>query len=151
LTERVPFGLDGNPRYMDDPNTDDTGRGKSPFVDMGAYEASGQEGPTTVLDLLTPKKALPRKKMSLLGRGFGETQGTSLVHINGHTFDSDSSKIKLWSATEIQIKIPFRNKDCNWYTDGGGAYRKRKVWVTVGGIDSNKKRIKVLAPPECLP
>ena len=38
----VPKGidtdLDGNPRFVDDPDTDDTGFGKAPLVDMGAYE-----------------------------------------------------------------------------------------------------------------
>ncbi len=38
----VPKGvvtdLDGNPRFVDDPCTDDTGNGDPPIVDMGAYE-----------------------------------------------------------------------------------------------------------------
>ena len=38
----VPKGidtdLDGNPRFVDDPNTRDTGNGDPPVVDMGAYE-----------------------------------------------------------------------------------------------------------------
>ena len=36
--EPVPFDLDGNPRFVDDPETEDTGFGDSPIVDMGAYE-----------------------------------------------------------------------------------------------------------------
>ena len=38
----VPKGidtdLDGNPRFVDDPDTEDTGFGDPPIVDMGAYE-----------------------------------------------------------------------------------------------------------------
>ena len=38
----VPAGittdLDGNPRFVDDPDTTDTGNGDPPIVDMGAYE-----------------------------------------------------------------------------------------------------------------
>ncbi|MCZ6654091.1 MAG: right-handed parallel beta-helix repeat-containing protein [Planctomycetota bacterium] len=34
----VVMDLDGNPRFVDDPDTDDTGFGKPPIVDMGAYE-----------------------------------------------------------------------------------------------------------------
>ena len=38
----VPMGidtdLDGNPRFVDDPDTEDTGFGDPPIVDMGAYE-----------------------------------------------------------------------------------------------------------------
>ena len=30
--------LDGRPRFVDDPNTLDTGNGMPPIVDMGAYE-----------------------------------------------------------------------------------------------------------------
>ena len=30
--------LDGNPRFVDDPATTDTGYGDPPIVDMGAYE-----------------------------------------------------------------------------------------------------------------
>ena len=34
----VTTDLDGNPRFVDDPETDDTGSGTPPIVDMGAYE-----------------------------------------------------------------------------------------------------------------
>jgi hypothetical protein len=34
--------LDGNPRRVDDPQTPDTGRGKRPDIDMGAYEFQGR-------------------------------------------------------------------------------------------------------------
>ncbi len=39
--EPTPFDLDGQPRRFDDPKTPDTGWGKAPMVDMGAYEFSG--------------------------------------------------------------------------------------------------------------
>ena len=34
----VTTDFDGNPRFMDDPETADTGNGTPPIVDMGAYE-----------------------------------------------------------------------------------------------------------------
>lgn len=41
----VPYGirtdLDGNPRFVDDLDTEDTGKGDPPIVDMGAYEFQG--------------------------------------------------------------------------------------------------------------
>jgi len=37
--ELVPYDLDGNPRFVDDPVKTDTGNGTAPIVDMGAYEA----------------------------------------------------------------------------------------------------------------
>ncbi len=39
LPPRVLTDLDGNPRFLDDPNTDDAGAGDPPIVDMGVYEA----------------------------------------------------------------------------------------------------------------
>ncbi len=64
----VPKGittdLDGNPRFVDDPDTKDTGNGEPPIVDMGAYEfqgappcpwdldGSGDVGITDLLELL---------------------------------------------------------------------------------------------------
>ncbi len=45
--EAVPEGivtdLDENPRFVDDPDTPDTGRGEPPIVDMGAYEFQPDE------------------------------------------------------------------------------------------------------------
>ena len=37
--------LDGNPRFVDDPDTPDTGNGDPPIVDMGAYEFQGTSCP----------------------------------------------------------------------------------------------------------
>ena len=39
--EPLPFDLGGNTRFVDDPNTKDTGVGRPPIVDMGAYEFQG--------------------------------------------------------------------------------------------------------------
>ncbi|UCC31578.1 MAG: right-handed parallel beta-helix repeat-containing protein, partial [Phycisphaerales bacterium] len=36
--EPLPFDLAGGPRFLDDPQTPDTGNGVPPIVDMGAYE-----------------------------------------------------------------------------------------------------------------
>ena len=40
MGEPVPFDFDGSPRFVDDPETDDTGNGTPPIVDVGAYEFS---------------------------------------------------------------------------------------------------------------
>ena len=58
--EPLPFDLDGNPRFVDDPATDDTGLGEPPIVDIGAYEYQAGacpadvtgDGVVDVLDLL---------------------------------------------------------------------------------------------------
>ena len=49
----VPAGviadLDGKPRFLDDPDTPDTGNGTPPIVDMGAYERPAFPSPVPVL------------------------------------------------------------------------------------------------------
>jgi hypothetical protein len=41
----ITTDLDGNPRFVDDPDTVDTGYGDPPVVDMGAYEFQGMPCP----------------------------------------------------------------------------------------------------------
>ena len=41
VPEGIVTDLDGNPRFVDDPNTDDTGFGDPPIVDMGVFEFQG--------------------------------------------------------------------------------------------------------------
>jgi predicted outer membrane repeat protein len=61
VLEPIPYDLDGNPRFVDDPCREDTGLGDPPIVDMGAYEfqdrscdldGSGDVGVTDFLQLL---------------------------------------------------------------------------------------------------
>ena len=41
MPEDITTDLDGNPRFLDIPETPDTGNGDTPIVDMGAYESLG--------------------------------------------------------------------------------------------------------------
>ena len=45
LPKGITTDLDGNPRFVDDPDTTDTGNGDPPVVDMGAYEFQGTTSP----------------------------------------------------------------------------------------------------------
>jgi len=97
------------------------------------------------IDKLNTRKCKPGEKIRIAGYGFGEIQVDSAVHIGKRTYDSSSDRIKLWSDTKICIKIP--NHKCEWFK--GQDDRRRKVWVTVDGADSNKKRLKVMKPASC--
>jgi hypothetical protein len=57
--EPIPYDLDESPRFVDDPDTPDTGLGVPPIVDMGAYEFQvlcpedvNGDGVINVLDLI---------------------------------------------------------------------------------------------------
>jgi hypothetical protein len=84
--------------------------------------------------------------VKIVGNNFGDTQGNSIIHIDDKAFDSSNRRIKLWSNTAIKIRIP--NYKCEWFH--ADDYKTLKVWVTVKGVDSNKKRLKVLKPSTCL-
>ena len=47
----VTTDLDGNPRFVDDPATDDTGIGEPPIVDLGTFEFQGS--PATVVGAIS--------------------------------------------------------------------------------------------------
>ena len=102
-------------------------------------------GRVVCITKLKPRRSEPGEAIRIKGYGFGDTQGDSVVHIGKKTFDSSSPRIRLWSDTKIRIKVP--KYTCEWFK--GQDYRKRKVWVTVDGIDSNVKRLKVLKPANC--
>ncbi len=91
----------------------------------------------------------PGKRIRIIGSGFGQTQGESVLHIGPKTFDSNSARIKLWSDTKIRFRLPFKNKSCSWFNNGEGTYKRRKAWVTVDGVDSSIKRFRVQKPDTC--
>jgi hypothetical protein len=103
-------------------------------------------GPT-IQKFRGPKE--PGTILRIFGNGFGDTQGDSVLHINKLTLDSTSNRIKTWTDTKIRVKLPFVNKGCDWYVHGNSTCRKRKVWVTVDGLDSNIKTLRVRKPIAC--
>lgn len=94
---------------------------------------------------LSPAECAPGNMIKIIGYNFGTIQGDSIVHIGDKVFDSSKPRIKLWSNTIIKIRVP--NYSCEWFHMDD--YKTPRVWVTVNGIDSNKKRIKVLKPSIC--
>ena len=129
-----PTDFDGDERIVDG---DDDG---TATVDMG-----GDECVPIGIDKLRHRRCEPGDRIGIIGRGFGDAQGSSIVHIGKREFDSSSPRIKLWTDSKIKIKIP--KYKCKWFK--GQEDRKQKTWVTVHGIDSNKKQIKVVKPDKC--
>ena len=87
----------------------------------------------------------PGEAVRIIGCNFGDIQGESIVNIGDKAFDSTSPRIKLWSDTKIKTKVP-RYK-CKWFK--GQDSRRQKVWVTVDGVDSNEKRLRIIKPAAC--
>jgi uncharacterized delta-60 repeat protein len=83
--------------------------------------------------------------ITLIGDNFGNTQGSSVVNINGRAFDVTSTKIKIWSDKLIRTRTP--KYDCSKFNADG--FRKRKLWVDVGGVSSNEVKLKLTKPKSC--
>jgi hypothetical protein len=75
--EPIPFDLDGNPRFVDDPGMPDCGFGTPPIVDMGAYESQGE----TCFGDLDGDRDVDWEDLTVLLDSYGTTSG--VVYTDG--------------------------------------------------------------------
>jgi hypothetical protein len=94
---------------------------------------------------LKPRSIRPLMVLKIVGNNFGSSQGDSTIHIGNQIFDNTSSRIKFWSNTKVKLRMP--NYKTQWYK--GKDSRRKKVRVTVNGIESNEKALKVFKPCDC--
>jgi hypothetical protein len=121
---------------------------ESDYSSEVCYNCGEQPDDPTISEIW-PLEAKPCTRIILFGSGFGETQQDSTVSIGRKQFDQDHPRLEFWSDAIIEITIPFGLKECEWFIDGNGTYREKNVWVTVDGVDSNEKALKVLKPETC--
>jgi hypothetical protein len=76
IGEFLPFDLDGQSRFFDDPNTPDTGSGVPPIVDMGPYEF-GEEAPPPCFGDLDGDLDVDLADLTILTGNYGMTSGAS--------------------------------------------------------------------------
>lgn len=99
-----------------------------------------------LISKLGPKVLEPTDTLKIKGYDFGTSQGSSIVHIGANTLDSTSPGMRLWSADRIKITVP--EYQCEDF--GGNTSVTEKVWVTVGGVNSNKEKLTINRPGPCL-
>ncbi|MBU0616969.1 MAG: hypothetical protein KKI02_04575, partial [Planctomycetes bacterium] len=76
VDEFLPFDLDGQGRFFDDPDTPDTGSGVPPIVDMGPYEF-GDETPPPCFGDLDGDLDVDLADLATLIGNYGMTSGAS--------------------------------------------------------------------------
>ena len=76
VDEFLPFDLDGEGRFFDDPDTPDTGSGLPPVVDMGPYEF-GDETPPPCFGDLDGDLDIDLADLTILISHYGMTSGAS--------------------------------------------------------------------------
>ncbi len=98
-----------------------------------------------VIEKIKPRSREPGQIVRIIGYNFGAFQGDSLIHINNKIWDSTKPKIKYWSDTKIRLKL--KKYPCSWFRNLN--LRRRKLSVTVGGTQSNIKKVRVTKPDTC--
>jgi parallel beta-helix repeat protein len=97
LHSQVTLDFDGNPRYVDDPDTPDTGRGTRPIIDMGPYEF-----PRLPLILFGPTPGFAGQVNTL--RTEGSVPGEPVYFVYG--FTSGQTAVPGCSGLAVDIDQP---------------------------------------------
>jgi len=113
--EPIPWDLDGNPRFVDQPEVPDTGNGTAPIVDMGAYEADYIKVPMK----LTPRVLNPKSKGKWLKAHFVLPEGFSIEDVNTNTpavieplgIESDHINVFINEDELVKIEAVFSRSD----------------------------------------
>ena len=103
-----------------------------------------------VIDKLRRKRREPGQKFNIVGSNFGWGNPGDYVRIGAQELLYNHNRIIEWTPTNIKVKIPkkkYVKNGCAWFQDLDE--KKVKVWVNVGGVDSNKKRMILLKPADC--
>jgi alpha-tubulin suppressor-like RCC1 family protein len=116
--------MDGNPRRIDDPNTQDTGYGRPPLADMGAYEYQPPAAPNTnnppQVNAGTDKIAKLRDWLDLSDAAASDEEPLTLTWTktegpdNGHVlFDPNNRTIhpKVWFSEPGQYTLQLEADD----------------------------------------
>ncbi len=124
VPDGIDTDLDGNARFVDDPDTPDTGFGDPPVVDMGAYEFQGipcpwdldGDGNVFVIDLL------------LLLMDFGSCDGSPA------DFDGDGCVTVVDLLTLLFNFGPCPDGRCPWDVNGDRTVDAADLWQVLGNF-----------------
>lgn len=100
-----------------------------------------------VIEELSPDFCEPGSTIRIVGQHFGHDQSDgNIIHLGNWKKGHSKSPGLIWSDTEIEFKMP--TYACEpFLTDQ--ETRFVDLWITVDGIDSNKKTLKALRPTSC--
>ena len=79
---------------------------------------------------IEPNPCRPKEVISIIGMRFGDTQGTSEIHLGKRVFGPGSARIKYWSDSRIDFRVPPYTA---WLP---GATKTLKLWVRKAGFNS---------------
>jgi hypothetical protein len=91
------------------------------------------------INSVSPNPCQTLQVISIVGEHFGETQGSSKVILGVKVFDANSTKIKMWSDTRIDLKVPA-------YTWTSGTTETKNLSVKVNGLKSNIVSLTITKP-----
>jgi hypothetical protein len=99
-----------------------------------------------IIHRIRPRNREPGRIIRIIGENFGENPSSGKVHIGPRTFDLTSPRIKLWTPTLVKMRLP--QFCCDFFR--GNDFRRRRVWVTVNDVNSNKMGFELMKPDSCI-
>jgi hypothetical protein len=144
----TPADLAEDVPSQNDPPEGDILPVENPPASDPSAEVPPSENPPVVYPVITdimPSPCYPEEVVQIYGSNFGESQGLSTIHLNRRTYDATRPRIRFWSDTEIELKIP--KFKCASFKQKDG--RNPKIWVTVDGQISNTWRVEVKKQTSC--
>jgi hypothetical protein len=95
---------------------------------------------TAQIVTISPNPCQTSQVISIIGMRFGDSQGTSEIHLGSRVFGPGSAKIKYWSDARIDFRVPPYDA---WLP---GTTKTINVWVRRNGFNSNKVGLTILKP-----
>ena len=92
------------------------------------------------INSIYPNPCQTKQVISIIGQGFGDTEGTSEIHLGNKVFSAGSTNIKMWSETRIDFEVPAY---AAW---SPGTTKTLNLWVRVNGLNSNKFPLTISKP-----
>jgi hypothetical protein len=104
--------------------------------------------PEPTIDKLKRRRREPGQRFNIVGSNFGWGNPGDYVRLGRKELPYGHIRIKEWTPTNIKVRIPkqkYVKNGCAWFQ--GLDERKVKVWVNIGGVDSNKKKLMLIKNP----
>ena len=149
VPEDVTTGLDGYPRFHDDPDTDDTGNGDPPIVDMGVYEfrafemvftavsVGNHSGEELSLDLIGNNIEPRQDGVTMLRFGVSGpvSRVGAAVSCSDHGYGGMVVTSTVGSVVTVAFTPALPDADCCQITLGGDAVGTVSVRTLRGDVD----------------
>jgi hypothetical protein len=140
VVSTIGLDINGNPRFLDDPNVPDSGYGLAPIVDMGAYESSRRDFLLSTYALAVPEGATAVLTVAMAAEPstsvevavFAESGDPDITIQSGHLLRFDPNN---YSEPQSVVVAAAEDED---YLDGGAVVRVGGPGLVTAVVTANE-------------